>query len=88
VTTTTEHIYNQSAKNSNYKKRILIVDDDEPDIAPSLKIGLECDEDDKFKVNTFNDPIEVLSNYKTGHCDLLLLDVKIPNINGCNYIEK
>jgi hypothetical protein len=34
--TTTTGIYNQSAKKSNYKKRILIVDDnDEPDIAKS-----------------------------------------------------
>ena len=59
----------------------MIVDDEQPDIAPSLKIGLECDEDDEFKVDTFNDPIEALSNYKTSHYDLLLLDVKIPNIN-------
>jgi CheY-like chemotaxis protein len=50
-------------------------------ILPSLKTGLECDEDDEFKVDTFNDPIETLSNYKTGHYDLLL-DVKMPNING------
>jgi DNA-binding response OmpR family regulator len=73
-------IHNQSAKNSNYKKRIFIVED-EPDIAPSLKIGLECDEDDEFKVDTFNDSIEALSNYKTSHYDLLLLDVKMLNIN-------
>jgi PleD family two-component response regulator len=33
--TTTTGIYNQSARNSNYKKRILIVDDDKPDIAKS-----------------------------------------------------
>ncbi|MDP8940905.1 MAG: response regulator [Thermoproteota archaeon] len=58
-------------------KRVLIVDD-EPDIASSLKIGLECDEDDEFKVDTFNDPIEALSNYKTGHYDLIILDIKMP----------
>ena len=50
-------------------KRILIVDD-EPDITSSLKIGLEYNEDDEFKVDTFNDPMEALSNYKTGHYDL------------------
>jgi CheY-like chemotaxis protein len=60
----------------------LIVDDEQPDIAPNLKIGLECDEDDEFNVDTFNNSIEALSNYKTGHYDLLLLDVKMPNING------
>ena len=60
----------------------MIVDDEQPDIAPNLKIGLECDEDDEFNVDTFNNSIEALSNYKTGHYDLLLLDVKMPNING------
>ncbi len=62
-------------------KRVLIVDD-EPDIASSLKIGLECDEDDEFKVDTFNDPIEALSNYKTGHYDLIILDIKMLKIDG------
>jgi CheY-like chemotaxis protein len=67
----------------------LIVDDEQPDIAPNLKMGLECDEDDEFNVDTFNNSIEALSNYKTGHYDLLLLDVKMPNINGFElYIEK
>ncbi len=62
-------------------KRVLIVDD-EPDIASSLKIGLECDEDDEFKVDTFNDSIEALSNYKTGHYDLIILDIKMPKMDG------
>ncbi|HZC50319.1 MAG TPA: response regulator [Nitrososphaeraceae archaeon] len=67
----------------------MIVDDEQPDIAPNLKMGLECDEDDEFNVDTFNNSIEALSNYKTGHYDLLLLDVKMPNINGFElYIEK
>jgi DNA-binding response OmpR family regulator len=62
-------------------KRILIVDD-EPDITSSLKIGLEYNEGDEFKVDTFNDSIEALLNYKTGHYDLLLLDIKMPEMDG------
>jgi DNA-binding response OmpR family regulator len=59
-----------------------LIVDDEPDITSSLKIGLEYYEDDEFKVDTFNDPIEALSNYKTGHYDLLLLDIKMPIMDG------
>ena len=43
--------------------RILVVDD-EPDIALSLKVGLE--NNSEFIVETFNDSIEALSNFKAG----------------------
>lgn len=59
------------------KKKILLVDD-EPDITSSLKIGLE---DNGFAVDTFNDAMLALSNFKTGMYDLVLLDVKMPQIN-------
>jgi len=58
-----------------------LIVDDEPDITSSLKIGLEYNEDDEFKVDTFNDSIEALSNYKTRHYDLLL-DIKMPKMDG------
>jgi DNA-binding response OmpR family regulator len=44
------------------KKKILIVDD-EPDITSSLKIGLD---DSGFAVDTFNDAILALLNFKSG----------------------
>ena len=66
------------------KKKILLVDD-EPDITSSLKIGLE---DSGFAVDIFNDSVLALSNFKTGMYDLLLLDVKMPQINGFELYEK
>jgi PleD family two-component response regulator len=66
------------------KKKILLVDD-EPDITSSLKIGLE---DNGFAVETFNDAMLALSNFKTGMYDLVLLDVKMPQINGFELYEK
>jgi DNA-binding response OmpR family regulator len=60
----------------------MLIVDDEPDITSSLKIGLEYNEDDEFKVDTFNDSIEALLIYKTGHYDLLLLDIKMPKMDG------
>ena len=59
-------------------KRILVVDD-ESDIGSAMKIGLE---DNGFAVSVFNDPLSALSVYKAGSYDLLILDVKMPKMNG------
>ena len=64
--------------NDDKKKRILLVDD-EHDITFSLRIGLE---NNGFAVDIFNDPEEVLSNFKAGLYDLLLIDIKMPKMNG------
>ena len=61
------------------KRRILIVDD-EPDIARLFKLGLEYE--GGFEVDVYNDPITALSNYRPGLYDLLLLDIRIPKMNG------
>ena len=58
--------------------KILIVDDD-TDITLAFKKGLEGD---GFEVDTFNDPLEALSNFKPSKYDFLLLDVRMPNMNG------
>jgi DNA-binding response OmpR family regulator len=68
--------------------RIILIVDDEPDITSSLKMGLEYN---GFEVHTFNDPIEALSNFKAGSYDLVLLDIKMPKMNGfelCQEIKK
>ena len=70
--------------NSGKKKRILLVDD-EHDITFSLRIGLE---NNGFVVDTFNDPQEALSNFKAGLYDLLLIDVKMPKMNGFELYEE
>jgi DNA-binding response OmpR family regulator len=62
----------------NDESRILLVDD-EPDIGLAFKIGLE---DNGFKVDAFDNPSKALSNFKTGLYDLLLLDIKMPKMNG------
>ena len=46
------------------------------------------DEDDEFKVDTFNDSIEALSNYKTGHYDLLILDIKMSKMDGFKLYDE
>ena len=62
----------------NDKKRILLVDD-ESDITIAFRISLESN---GFIVDTFNDPQGALSNFKSGVYDLLLIDIKMPTMNG------
>jgi DNA-binding response OmpR family regulator len=35
-----------------------------------------------FEVNTFNDPQEALSKYEPGSYDLVILDIKMPKMDG------
>ena len=58
--------------------KILVVDD-EPDINLTLKVALE---DGGFKVDTFDDPLVALDNFKERFYDLLILDIKMPKMNG------
>ncbi|HZC21685.1 MAG TPA: response regulator [Nitrososphaeraceae archaeon] len=60
-------------------KKILVVDD-EPDVNLTLKVTLE---DKGFTVDTFDDPLFALQNFRAGRSyDLLILDVKMPKMNG------
>jgi two-component system, OmpR family, response regulator ChvI len=60
------------------KSRILVVDD-EPDVTFTLKITLE---DKGFKVDAFDDPLLALETFKAGLYDLVILDIKMPKMNG------
>ena len=62
-------------------KRIFIVDDDQ-DVIVSFKITLE---DYGFKVDSYNDPLLALSNFKPFFYDLLLIDIRMPNMTGFEF---
>ncbi|MGI0019875.1 MAG: response regulator transcription factor [Nitrososphaera sp.] len=64
--------------------RILIVDDEE-DITSILKAGLE---QAGFEVRTENEPLQVLKDFKPGMYDMVLLDVRMPDIDGFTLYEK
>ena len=60
------------------QKKILVVDD-EPDLTMLCRLALEYH---GFKVDSFNDPQEALSNYQPGYYDLVILDIKMPKMDG------
>lgn len=61
------------------KKKILLVDD-EPDILHILKKGLE--REGIYEVDSYDSPKQALQNFKPNHYDLLLLDIKMPEMSG------
>ena len=71
-------------KMNNDKKRILLVDD-ERDITIAFRMGLESN---GFLVDTFNDPQGALSNFKAQLYDLLLIDIKMPKMNGFELYQE
>ena len=59
--------------------------DDEPDIIYSIKRVLE---DNEFVVDSYTDPTLALSNFRPGLYDLILLDIKMPKMNGFDLYQK
>lgn len=74
TTTNTAAQFSDSIPTNN--EHILLVDDE--DIARLFKRALERA---GFIVDMYNDPLQSLSNYRTGIYDLLLLDIKMPEMN-------
>jgi YesN/AraC family two-component response regulator len=71
-------------------KRMLIVDD-EKDITLAFKVGIEDSNthtNRKIEVYTSNNPVEALSEFKPNFYDLLLVDIKMPHMNGFELSEK
>ena len=65
-------------------KRIFLVDDDY-DHTITFKMGLELA---GFEVDTYNDSTIALSKFKPDYYDLLLIDIKMPKIDGFELYEK
>jgi two-component system, OmpR family, response regulator ChvI len=73
-----------SSANKGRSPRVLIVDDEE-DVTLFLETALK---DHGFEVTAFNDPLEALSSFKAGMYDLILLDIRMPKINGLDLYQK
>jgi DNA-binding NtrC family response regulator len=72
------------SNNTNKPRRILIVDD-EPDLISIFKMVLEMND---FEVDAYNDPLSALSNFKQNAYGLVILDIRMPHINGFELYKK
>ena len=69
-------------KKSSY--RILFVDDNK-DILLTIQNGLESY---GFQVDTFANPYEALSSFKPDFYDLVLIDIKMPQMSGFEFHQE
>jgi CheY-like chemotaxis protein len=60
--------------------------DDEPDITGLFSLALE--DTGLFEVETYNDPTEALSNFKSSSYDIVLLDIKMPKMSGFELCDR
>ncbi len=67
------------------KKRVLIIDDDK-DINNLFKIYLE--KNGRYQIDAYTDPVNALYYFKKGLYDLVLLDLKMPQIDGITMYQQ
>jgi len=77
---TSEPLKMEIKNNDGYNKKKILIVDNEVDITFTFKIGLE--DTGLFTVDTFNDPQDVLFNFKPNMYDLLLIDMRMPKMSG------
>ena len=59
--------------------------DDEPDIATSLKVGLQMK---GFHVEAFDNPLEALAKCKPGTYDILIIDLRMPEPSRVELVRE
>ena len=66
------------------RKKILVVDD-EPDITFTLVAILQKA---GYEVSSFNNPLLALQSFEPHYYDLLVIDIKMPEMNGFELYQK
>jgi DNA-binding response OmpR family regulator len=78
ATTTTTTADTKDNNNNNRAYKILVVDD-ERDITSVITKGLKSN---GFEVDSYNNPILALEKFRANAYDLLIIDIKMPKMNG------
>jgi DNA-binding NtrC family response regulator len=78
------NITNNNNNNNKTKSKLLIVDDD-PDIITTFKIALVSN---GYIVDSYTNPLEVVSKFKANTYDFVLLDIIMPIMDGFELFEE
>lgn len=73
-----------SIEQKSNSKRIFLIDDD-PDVTLFFKMALEGA---GFIVDAYNDPIQAISKFRSNFYDLLLIDIRMPVLDGFRLYKK
>src|SRR5919199_568948 len=74
-----------SSNNTNSKKKRILIVDDETDINYTFEAVLE---ENGFVVDSLDDPVLALNSFKPDLYDLVLLDIKMPAMDGFKLYEE
>jgi DNA-binding NtrC family response regulator len=70
--------------NTERPRKILLVDD-EADVVSTFKMILEMN---SFEVDAYTNPLSALSNFKPNEFGLLILDIRMPVMDGFELFRK
>ena len=74
----------KTIKNKDKTDKILLIDD-EIDACLTFKNMLE---ENGFDINAYDKPLDALHNFKSGIYDLVVLDIKMPKIDGIKLYQE
>jgi DNA-binding response OmpR family regulator len=75
----------ENVKKSTTKGKNILIVDDESDIANLFKIFLESN---GYDVDAYTNPIDALNNFRKQRHNLIILDLKMPEMDGITLYQK
>jgi len=67
------------------KNRKIMIIDDNKDITNLFKIFLECN---GYSIDVYTNPLEAFNNFRKNSHDLIVLDLKMPKMDGITLYKK
>ena len=74
-----------TATERNKLSKVILIVDDDPDMTSIFSLGLQ---DEGFEVYEYNNPLDVLSEFRPNFYDLLLVDINMPKIKGVELFRQ